>query len=264
MIQAVATLPLSSRHRVSQVLFHDSQPYVAVQSHDRSIEVFRIRTEDEARKKQARRRKRAKEKEEKSKPKEKDLVDKAGDEDIGVDEIGLVDLFTPYLVIRASGKVRSFDFSTKDATGHKARVQVSCLLGQGGIRSHNIQILLALASNALEVYDIPSPPKSKDQVPEASRIYSLDIPGHRTDVRTLCLSSDDQILASASNGGHVGKPISVPLMFFVGTLKLWNVKTTACIRTMDCGYAVCSTFLPGDRHVRIVAQMRSSFASYSE
>ena len=115
-----------------------------------------------------------------------------------------------------------------------------------------MQILLALASNALEVYDIPPPQKSKVQIPEASRIYSLDIPGHRTDVRTLCLSSDDQLLASASNGRHVGKPVNTPLMFRAGTLKLWNVKTTACVRTMDCGYAVCSTFLPGDRHVRTV------------
>lgn len=127
MIQAVATLPLSSRHRVSQVLFHNSQPYVAVQSHDRSIEIFRIRTEDEARKKQARRRKRAKEKEGKSQPKDKELVDKADDDEIGIGEIGLVDLFTPYLVIRASGKVRSFDFSIKEVHGHKARVEVSCL-----------------------------------------------------------------------------------------------------------------------------------------
>lgn len=122
MIQAVATLPLSSCHRVSQVLFHESQPYVAVQSHDRSIEVFRIRTEDEVRKKQARRRKRAKEKEGKSRPQEKE----PDDDEKGTGEIGLVDLFTPYLVIRASGKVRSFDFSTKDVHGHKARVEVSC------------------------------------------------------------------------------------------------------------------------------------------
>lgn len=49
------------------------------------------------------------------------------------------------------------------------------------------------------------------------------------------MSSDDRILASASNG----------------SLKIWNLKTTACIRTMDCGHAVCSTFLPGDRHVAI-------------
>lgn len=130
MIQAVATLPLSSRHRVSQVSFHDSQPYIAVQSHDRSIEVFRIRTEDEARKKQARRRKRAKEKEGKSKSREKEAIDKADQEETSTREIELADLFTPYLVIRASGKVRSFDFATKDINGQKTSVQVSCLHGR--------------------------------------------------------------------------------------------------------------------------------------
>ena len=55
-------------------------------------------------------------------------------------------------------------------------------------------------------------------------------------MRALSLSSDDLLLASASNG----------------SLKIWNMKTTACIRTMDCGYAICSTFLPGDRHVRLI------------
>lgn len=35
----------------------------------------------------------------------------------------------------------------------------------------------------------------------------------------------------------------------LGSLKIWNVKTTACIRTLDCGHAICSTFLPNDRQV---------------
>lgn len=59
---------------------------------------------------------------------------------------------------------------------------------------------MALSSNALEVYNIPPPTKSKEETPEATRMFSVDLPGHRTDVRTLCLSADDQILASASNG----------------------------------------------------------------
>jgi len=58
---------------------------------------------------------------------------------------------------------------------------------------------MALASNALEVYNVPLPDKSKDTL-EPTRAFSLDLPGHRTDVRTLAISSDDQILASASNG----------------------------------------------------------------
>ncbi|KAG2118849.1 WD-repeat-containing protein [Suillus discolor] len=217
MIHPVTSLPLSSRHRVSQILFHPSQPYLAVQSHDRSIEIFRIRTEEEIRKKQARRKKRAKEKG-KSKQKGKD-IDDAVEDAMDVDqEINVIDLFTPYLVVRASAKVRSFDFGSKEA-----------------VSKPGVQLFVALSSNALEVYNIPPPTKSKEETPEATRMFSVDLPGHRTDVRTLCLSADDQILASASNG----------------SLKLWNLKTTACIRTIDCGYAICSTFLPGDRHVAI-------------
>ncbi|KAJ6515988.1 WD-repeat-containing protein [Mycena sanguinolenta] len=217
MIHSVGNLPLSSNHRVSQITFHPTQPYLAVQSHDRSVEIFRIRTEEEIRKKQERRRKRAKEKKKESKGKGK----AAEDEDMHAennDEIQLVDQFTPHLVVRGSGKVRSFYFAPDDPSA------------KGGV-----QLFLALASNALEVYNVPAPVKSKEEPPEATRLYSVDLPGHRTDVRTLCLSSDDRLLASASNG----------------SLKIWNIKTTACIRTMQCGYAICSTFLPGDRQIAV-------------
>lgn len=64
------------------------------------------------------------------------------------------------------------------------------------------KLLLALATNAVEVCKIPSPQITKKEgaTPEASRLYSVDMPGHRTDIRTVALSSDDQVLASASNG----------------------------------------------------------------
>ena len=105
------------------------------------------------------------------------------DEDDSQKEVALPDLFTPYLVIRASGKVRSFDFADEEHG-----------------KKENTHILLASSTNALEVYSIPQPTKSKDNVPEANRVLSVELPGHRTDVRTLCLSSDDVLLASASNG----------------------------------------------------------------
>lgn len=197
MIHPVTTLPLSSKHRVSQITFHPSRAYLAVQSHDRSVEIFRIRTEEEVRKKQARRKKRAKEKKEQAKSKgkavEKDDVDDAGD--VGSDEVTIPDLFTPYLVVRASGKVRSFDFADEESAS--------------AIAKGTTQIFLALANNALEVYNIPQPAKSKEDVPEATRMLSLDLPGHRADVRTLCLSSDDVLLASAANGRISRKVFSV-------------------------------------------------------
>ncbi|KAJ4466490.1 WD-repeat-containing protein [Lentinula aciculospora] len=208
-ILPMATLPLSSRHRVSQIAFHSDQPFLAVQSHDRSVELFRIRTEEEVRKKQLRRLKRAKEKKDKQPPNpQKEDAEKVEEDD----ELNLVDLFTPHVIIRASKKIRSIDFGIGSKDG--------------------IQVMTALSSNCLEVHTVPIHSKSKDPL-EASRMYTVDLPGHRNDIRTLSLSSDDQLLASASND----------------SLKIWNMKTTACIRTMDCNQAICSTFLPGDRHI---------------
>ncbi|KAH8106121.1 WD-repeat-containing protein [Cristinia sonorae] len=216
-IHPVTNLPLSSRHRVSQILFHPTDSYLAVQSHERSVEIFRIRTEEEIRKKLARRKKRAKEKQEQGKS--KDAAKQAQDVELEKDhEIGVADLFTPYLVARASGKIRSFDFGDQETKGKGA-----------------VQLFMALHTNALEVYSIPPPSKSKEETPEAARILSVDLPGHRADVRTLCLSSDDILLASASNG----------------SLKIWNMKTFACIRTIECSAPICSTFLPGDRQIAV-------------
>lgn len=75
----------------------------------------------------------------------------------------------------------------------------------------SLQIFLALASNALEVHNIPPPTRSRENLPEATKLYSLDLPGHRTDIRTLSLSSDDMLLASASNGNVSAFPGSAPL-----------------------------------------------------
>ena len=124
MINYGTTLPLSTQHRVSQISFHPTKGLLAVQSHDKSIDIIRVRTEEELRKKQARRKRREKEKTKKkintgSKQDSNDI----GDVDMGniseqdgtreKDELALEDFFTPYLVIRASGKIRSFSFNSK-------------------------------------------------------------------------------------------------------------------------------------------------------
>jgi len=205
MIHPVSNLPLASKHRVSQISFHPSQPYLAIQSHDRSVEIFRVRSEEEVKKKQTRRKKRAKEKKHqeqgkskgKNPPEEPDLEPE--DDDVAM-EANLVDYFTPHLVVRASGKIRSFDFGSKESNS-KGVVQVcpgSTYLFS--ILTCTSKLFVALSNNAIEVYNVPPPTKGKEESPEAIRSYSVDLPGHRTDVRTLCISSDDQILASASNG----------------------------------------------------------------
>lgn len=130
MIHPMGTLPISQRHRVSQISFHPSEPYIAIQSHERSIEVFSIRTEEEIKKKRARRRQRAREKSKKKSKGEPDGMNMevaAGlENEPEEEEVGLTDLFSSYLVVRASEKVRSFDFVNADVRA-KGGIQV-CLL----------------------------------------------------------------------------------------------------------------------------------------
>ena len=147
------------------------------------------------------------------------MVD-GGDEqdDLDVVKADIADRIASYVIVRTNGKVRAIDWASDRS-------------------STKLQLLAATTNNQLEIYDIPTKQKERvsksSQPPEYERVYAVEMPGHRNDIRSVSLSSDDRMLASASNG----------------SLKVWNVKTQSCIRTLDCGYALCSAFLPGDKIV---------------
>ncbi|KAK7203116.1 WD domain-containing protein [Myxozyma melibiosi] len=190
-----------SKDRAVTVLFHPSAPFVAVHGTDRAVEILRIRTSAEVHKSVARKRRRRKEKGgdvvSENEPSESDVHEK----------------YVPYVIVRASARVRSIDWASSSG--------------------ESLQFVASLASNNVEMYSVSAPAdvkKSKGEPPEYNRTYALELPGHRTDVRALSVSSDDGMIASAANG----------------SMKIWNVKTTNCIRTFECGYALCCTFLPGD------------------
>ncbi|BEJ00040.1 hypothetical protein CcaverHIS631_0410820 [Cutaneotrichosporon cavernicola] len=213
LVLPLCTVPLPpSTHPVSQLAFHPTLPVILAQTSERTTAVLRLRSEEEVAAKRARRRKRDREK---SKKKGVDVEEEAMNEE----PIAWEDRVTTWCVVKANAKVKSFS------------------LGEDGAKS--MSLLLALANNSLESYSVPSPQGAKKSkladgnAPEPAKVHSVELAGHRQDVRALAVSSDDQVLASAASG----------------TLKVWNMRSTACLRTMECGYALCCTFLPGDRHV---------------
>jgi U3 small nucleolar RNA-associated protein 12 len=250
-IHPVSTLPLASPYRVSQISFHPTLPYLFVQSNERSVEVFRVRSDDDIRKKRARRKKRADAKAAVGKGEKVNDVPDNGD----AEKVEVVDLFTPYLIVRATGKIKSFALPEETRTKSATQVRYHNMILRLASYIRLSQIFFALSNNALEVYNVPEYTKSKETPPESARLYSLDLPGHRTDVRTLSLSSDDTILASASNGEWHRLTVGDATNRRLGSLKIWNTQTTSCIRTLECGHSVCSTFLPGDQYVRFVVML---------
>ncbi|KAF3923013.1 Beta-TrCP [Dactylellina cionopaga] len=205
----------SSRERPYAVTWHPNGRFFAANSSDKSVEIFKVRNEKEIQKvvSRKRKRKRVKGKED-------------GEDDVDMGEqpskLDVSDVFVPHTLIRTPGKARSVHWA------------------HTGKSSKSMQLMVSCTNNLLELYDVPvSKEKSKDAaskdaaISEYSKLYSIEMPGHRTDVRALALSSDDSLLASASSG----------------SLKIWNVRTGTCVRTFECGYALCCAFMPGDKIV---------------
>jgi U3 small nucleolar RNA-associated protein 12 len=192
---------------------------IVFQVGDRSVEVWRIRSVEEVKKKQARRKKKEASKSRKS--------DEKNDVTEPEQSVTWLDRLCPWIMLRGSGKISSFAFPPTS----------NLVLFPSADRPTELQILLALSNNSVEIMSIPRPTTSAKWASlEAENLYKVAMPGHRTDVRTVSLSFDDQLLASGSNG----------------SLKVWNLKTQKCIRTMECGYALCSTWLPGNKHVSLL------------
>lgn len=131
---------VSHSHHVTQVSFHPTLPVLAVLSGDKTVDVFRLRSEDELRKKLARRRRREREKKmavAKGKGKGKassaavDEDDDAADGDADMTdghdgEPEWRDRLAVWSVIRAGGKIRSFAFAPETAKT-KGDLQVGSL-----------------------------------------------------------------------------------------------------------------------------------------
>ncbi|KAL9008925.1 MAG: hypothetical protein Q9173_005996 [Seirophora scorigena] len=207
------------KDRTIGVTFHPRGNYIAAHGSEKAIELWRIRSESEVQKTLARKRKRRREKLLTTQDGAlKDSLINGDDVSENLATADVADIIVPHVIVRTGGKVRSIDWGR----GRSSKV---------------ISLLSANSNNELELYSISTKQldkkKTSDEPPDYSRTFTVDLPGHRTDVRSVGLSSDDRMLASSSNG----------------SLKIWNVRTQNCIRTLDCGYALCLYFLPGDKIV---------------
>ncbi|KAF2869335.1 hypothetical protein BDV95DRAFT_596353 [Massariosphaeria phaeospora] len=202
------------KDRAQGILFYPKSNYIAVHGAEKAVEIWRIRNEGEVQKSLARKRKRRREKARNETDGELREQTEA-EEKINIADAEIGEVIVPYVTVRTVGKVRSVSW-----------VQIK--------GSKKLQLLVGTNNNLIDIYDISQKSKSKsDEEPDYNRALSVELSGHRNDIRALALSSDDRMLASASSGG----------------LKIWNIRTQSCLRTLECGYALCVAFLPGDKIV---------------
>ncbi|KAL9188525.1 hypothetical protein ACHAXT_006903 [Thalassiosira profunda] len=248
-LQPPATLNIttSNNEGVASIHFHPSGRYVGVcRFNDRVIEIYAARSEVEVQKKRRRRLRRRREKQslaaasasEKG-AKKRGLLDDPESEDeaqegdakgtslqeLSPEAIKAMDEFEFRGIVRAAHKIRGFAF---------APVQER----RGGMR-----VVVALATNALEVHSVSKPPKQSPGAPVTSQKASaLDMYGHPTGIRSVALSSEDTLACTVSKS----------------VVKIWNVANRSCLRSVTAApsgskstsyYCLCSAFLPGNDHV---------------
>lgn len=198
-----------SKSRCTDILFTsvrdltNTYEIFALQNADRTTEVFRVRSSDEIKKGIAKRTKRLKEKG----FEDDEILQSLRDSEISM-------LITPLTTIRTIAKIKS------------------CAWVKPG--RLKLDLLLALTNNSIEYHNVPLPENiRKAQVGEIHSVkaHSIDLAGHRTDIRAMDISDDNKLLATASNG----------------ELKIWNIRTLNVLRSfvLEGGYALCCKFLPG-------------------
>ncbi|KAL8152005.1 hypothetical protein V2J09_021813 [Rumex salicifolius] len=195
-----------SKDRVASLRFNKSGNLLACQMAGKMVEIFRVLDNDESKRKAKRRVHRKKEKKsskKKADETEDDNPNKGVQEERDIVSIIVSDIFKPFHILKASKKICSISFCPTTPKGVLAT------------------LALSLNNNSVEIYSVDE--KS------ASQANAIELPGHRSDVRSLSLNSDNSLLLSTSHNA----------------VKIWNPSTCSCLRTIDSGYGLCSMFASG-------------------
>nr|GMD58283.1 WD repeat-containing protein 3 [Ipomoea batatas] len=207
-LQPFGEIQRQSKDRVATVRFNKPGNLLACQHAGKTVEIFRVLDESESKRKAKRRINR----------KEKKILkggvapDENGDANVGIQEEGknpvitVLDVFKLLQTLRAGKKICSISFCPVASKGSLAT------------------LALSLNNNSLEFYAIESE--------TATKTSSIELQGHRSDVRSVTLSSDNTLLMSTSHS----------------EIKIWNPSTGSCLRTIESGYGLCGLFLPGNKY----------------
>jgi U3 small nucleolar RNA-associated protein 12 len=203
---------------------------LAAQDAGKMVDVFRVRDEGVSKKKMKRRLKRQREK-----AKQRPLLNHTDHgEEAGAWAEGHPEESAVVALGEGEGEGESsptlvatdeLEFLTTLRT--TAKVRGLCFSGE--VIDGAVRVVLSLGNNSLELHAVSLESK------ECTRLLTVEALGHRSDVRALALSGDDDMLASTCNG----------------QVKVWNARTQQCIRTASLGFGLALAFGPADRHLMV-------------
>ncbi|KAL3231055.1 U3 small nucleolar RNA-associated protein 12 [Nakaseomyces bracarensis] len=146
----------------------DGVKFFYIQNADKTVELFRLRKEDEISRAIKKREKRFK---------EKGMSDEEIADTISGSFVSL--MMHSFQVIRSAYKIKSVHWTI--STNSK------------------LELIITTASNSIEYYSIPYE-KRDPTLPAPQKLHTVDLQGQRNDIRSTDISDDNKLLATASNG----------------------------------------------------------------
>ncbi|KAK4750068.1 hypothetical protein SAY87_027517 [Trapa incisa] len=200
-----------TKDRVATVRFNKAGSLLACQVAGKIVEVFDVLDEASAKRKAKRRINRKKEKKSQKLMTEAsengDAVRDTLEENVPV--VTAADVFKLLQTVRASKKICSISFCPVTPKNSLA------------------MLALSLNNNLLEFYSIDTSGTNKT--------LAIELQGHRSDVRSVTLSSDNSLLMATSHSA----------------VKFWNPSTGSCLRTIGSGYGLCGLILPQNKYALV-------------
>mmetsp|Transcript_10062 Transcript_10062/g.42315 ORF Transcript_10062/g.42315 Transcript_10062/m.42315 type:complete len:919 (-) Transcript_10062:22-2778(-) len=192
---------------------------------EKSIQLFHVRNETDAKKHRRRRRARRE---------AKSASNDQEDQPAGDLELEAVDFFHHARSVKTDYKVRSASFLENQ---QNLRIMVrysdfdsSVARKRAHLRNHSVYRQVHMHHNLLEVLEI-----GLGHGGTLKSVMLVDKPGDRGDIRSLTMTSDDSALLSLSSAK---------------TLKVWNPVTGVCLRTIETvGYGLCCKLIAAEKFV---------------
>ena len=231
----IGSLIRESKDPLTQLCFDRTMTaFTAHSSNEKHLELYKINSADEIKKRLAKKLKKQKRKV----ASEQSEAQKVDNEIFGIEQT-VNDEFTRISLLKIKHKIKFVDiiceFNTKigvsDADNDEEENEEN---SKKPTFLFDCKIACLLQNNQIEIYLIKIDKQINNTQP-AEMIYSVAMAAHRTDVRTISFSSDSTAFVSASGD----------------TMKVWNRMSLNCIRTFNCDYALSSLFLSDDNHVLI-------------
>ncbi|KAH9625186.1 hypothetical protein KSS87_001871 [Heliosperma pusillum] len=191
-----------TKDRVATLRFNKAGNILACHVAGKVVEIFRVLDEAASKIKAKRRIKRKKEKTEKKKGSENGVDNHATQEE-NILTVVVSDIFKPLdTTLKAGKKICSISFCPTNPKNSLATLAIS------------------LNNNSIVIYSIQRISHEQTQ--------AIELAGHRSVVRSLCLSPDNSLLLSTTHNA----------------VKIWNPTTGNSLRTIDSEYGLCSMFVP--------------------